>query len=128
MNEVVQLVRRVAVSEVSTVLLQGETGVGKDVIASLLHETSPRAPFGFVAVNCAAIPENLLESELFGHERGAFTDARSRKQGLMEVAARGTLFLDEISQMPARLQAKLLRVLEARCFRRVGGVVDIATD
>ena len=128
MLDVLALARRVAASEVTTVLLQGETGTGKEVIAALLHEESPRASCRFVPVNCAAIPEELLESELFGHEPGAFTDARSRKQGLLEQADHGTLFLDEISQMSPRLQSKLLRVLETQCFRRVGGTVDIETD
>ena len=128
MSQVLKLVRRVARSEVTTVLLQGETGVGKDMMATLLHEGSPRAAHRFVAVNCAAIPEMLLESELFGHERGAFTDARCKKPGLLEVSQGGSIFLDEISQIPARLQAKLLRVMEARCFRRVGGIEDLETD
>jgi len=125
MCHVLELVRRLAASEVRTVLLQGETGVGKDVIANVLHQSSPRRGMRFVAVNCAAIPETLCESELFGYERGAFTDARTSKSGLLEVADRGTVFLDEIGQIPHWLQGKLLRVLEGGSFRRVGGLSDL---
>ena len=125
MCHVLELVRRLAASEVRTVLLQGETGVGKDVIANVLHRSSPRRGMRFVAVNCAAIPETLCESELFGYERGAFTDARTSKSGLLEVADRGTVFLDEIGQIPHWLQGKLLRVLEGGSFRRVGGLSDL---
>jgi two-component system response regulator AtoC len=125
MRHVLELVRRLAASEVRTVLLQGETGVGKDVIANVLHKRSPRRGMRFVAVNCAAIPETLCESELFGFERGAFTDARVSKSGLLEVADRGTVFLDEIGQIPHWLQGKLLRVLEGGSFRRVGGLSDL---
>ena len=125
MCHVLELVRRLAASEVRTVLLQGETGVGKDVIANVLHQNSPRRGARFVAVNCAAIPETLCESELFGYERGAFTDARISKPGLLEAADRGTLFLDEIGQIPHWLQGKLLRVLEGGSFRRVGGLLDV---
>jgi transcriptional regulator with PAS, ATPase and Fis domain len=125
MCHVLELVRRLAASEVRTVLLQGETGVGKDVIANLLHQSSPRRGMRFVALNCAAIPETLCESELFGYERGAFTDARTTKSGLLEVSDRGTLFLDEIGQIPLWLQGKLLRVLEGGSFRRVGGLADL---
>jgi transcriptional regulator with PAS, ATPase and Fis domain len=125
MRQVLDLIRRLAASEVRTVLLQGETGVGKDVIANVLHQGSPRCGMRFVAVNCAAIPETLCESELFGYERGAFTDARISKPGLLEAADRGSLFLDEIGQIPHWLQGKLLRVLEGGSFRRVGGLVDL---
>jgi two-component system response regulator AtoC len=125
MRQVLDLVRRLAASEARTVLLQGETGVGKDVIANILHNSSPRHSMRFVAVNCAAIPETLFESELFGYERGAFTDARTSKAGLLELADHGTLFLDEIGQIPHWLQGKLLRVLEGGSFRRVGGLVDL---
>jgi two-component system, NtrC family, response regulator AtoC len=125
MCRVLEFVRRLAASEVRTVLLQGETGVGKDVIANVLHNSSPRHGMRFVALNCAAIPENLVESELFGYERGAFTDARTSKAGLLEMADHGTLFLDEIGQIPHWLQGKLLRVLEGASFRRVGGLTDI---
>jgi transcriptional regulator with PAS, ATPase and Fis domain len=125
MCNVLDLARRLAASEVRTVLLQGETGVGKDVVANVLHQSSPRRAMRFVALNCAAIPETLCESELFGYERGAFTDARTSKSGLLEVADRGTMFLDEIGQIPHWLQGKLLRVLEGGSFRRVGGLSDL---
>jgi transcriptional regulator with PAS, ATPase and Fis domain len=125
MCRVMDLIRRLAASEVRTVLLQGETGVGKDVIANVLHHSSPRCGMRLVAVNCAAIPETLCESELFGYERGAFTDARISKPGLLEAADRGTVFLDEIGQIPHWLQGKLLRVLEGGSFRHVGGLSDL---
>ena len=125
MCNVLDLVRRLAASEVRTVLLQGETGVGKDVVANVLHLSSPRRGMRLVTLNCAAIPETLCESELFGYERGAFTDARTSKLGLLEVADRGTMFLDEIGQIPHWLQGKLLRVLEGGSFRRVGGLSDL---
>jgi DNA-binding NtrC family response regulator len=121
-------VRRVAHSGASTVLIRGESGAGKDVIAKSIHYESERARFPFVNVTCTAIPENLLESELFGHERGAFTDARQMKKGLFELAKGGTVFLDEIGDMPPVLQAKLLRFLEERHFRRIGGTEDISVD
>ena len=111
-----------------TVLLQGETGTGKELFARAIHYNGPRAKQPFVDVNCTAIPENLLESELFGHEAGAFTDARSAKPGLFELADGGTLFLDEIGHLPLALQGKLLRVLEERTLRRVGGTKTIPFD
>lgn len=120
-----KILRRVAESKADTVLVHGESGSGKELAARAIHEWSNRSSSPFVEVNCASIPESLLESELFGHERGAFTDAKERKLGLFEVAAGGTVFLDEIGEMPAKLQAKLLRVLEYRRFRRVGGTKDI---
>ena len=125
MCHVLGLAQRFAASGVRTVLLQGETGVGKDVVANVLHQSSARRGMRFVALNCAAIPETLCESELFGYERGAFTDARTSKQGLLEAADRGTMFLDEIGQIPHWLQGKLLRVLEGGSFRRVGGLTDL---
>lgn len=128
MQTLLAFVRKVAGSEASAVLIQGESGVGKDLIARVLHEESPRREFPFVAVNCSAIPEQLLEAEILGHERGAFTDAKTMKRGLMETAHRGTLFLDEIGEMPMLLQSKLLRLLEDQTFRRVGGVKDIRVD
>jgi transcriptional regulator with PAS, ATPase and Fis domain len=121
-------VRRVASSEATTILLEGENGTGKDLIAKTLHYQSIRQAEPFIAINCAAIPETLLESELFGYEKGAFTDARSQKRGIFELADKGTLFLDEIGEIPLMLQAKLLRVLEEQSFRRLGGLKDIQLD
>nr|WP_295974859.1 sigma 54-interacting transcriptional regulator [uncultured Bacillus sp.] len=112
----------------SKVLLYGESGTGKDVLSNYIHQRSKRKDASFVSVNCAAIPESLFESELFGHEKGAFTGASSTKQGLIEVANGGTLFLDEISEMPLELQAKLLRVLESHEFRRIGGTETFNAD
>src|ERR1700691_5748613 len=121
-REVSQQIQRVAATE-STVLLLGESGTGKELFARAVHHLSPRREQAFVALNCAAIPESLVENELFGHERGAFTGAGSRKIGKIELAHRGTLFLDEIGELPLATQAKLLRVLEERCFERVGGTM-----
>jgi len=128
MRDVLNFVRRVAVSEATTIMLEGENGTGKDLIAKTLHYQSLRQAEPFIAINCAAIPETLLESELFGYEKGAFTDARAQKRGIFELADKGTLFLDEIGEMPLALQAKLLRVLEEQCFRRLGGLKDINLD
>jgi two-component system response regulator AtoC len=125
MRDTISLARRVAQSEVSCVLLQGESGAGKDCLAKAVHHASPRAQNPFVAINCAALPSNLIESELFGHEKGAFTDAKTRKEGLLEQADGGTILLDEISELDINLQAKLLRVLEEGTFRRVGGLKDV---
>jgi DNA-binding NtrC family response regulator len=112
----------------ATVLLEGESGTGKELFARALHVLSPRADGPFVAINCAAIPETLLETELFGHEKGAFTGAGSRKPGKFELAHRGTLFLDEIGDMPLSLQAKILRALEEKRFERVGGTAPLQVD
>ncbi len=128
MRELLSFVRRVAASEASTILLEGENGTGKDLIAKAIHYQSLRQAEPFIAINCAAMPETLLESELFGYEKGAFTDARQQKKGLFEVADHGTLFLDEIGEIPLTLQAKLLRALEERTFRRLGGLKDITLD
>jgi len=128
MREVMNFVRRVAASEATTILLEGENGTGKDLIAKTLHYQSLRQAEPFIAINCAAIPETLLESELFGYEKGAFTDARAQKRGIFELADKGTLFLDEIGEIPLMLQAKLLRVLEEQSFRRLGGLKDIQLD
>jgi DNA-binding NtrC family response regulator len=128
MNEVRALLARVAASPASTVLLTGETGTGKDLAARAIHYHSDRAARPFVNITCSALPEQLLESELFGHERGAFTDARQQKRGLFETADGGTVFLDEIGEMTLGLQSKLLRFLEERTFKRVGGLTDIRLD
>ena len=128
MHGVYDLVRRISVSDSSTVLIQGESGVGKDVVANLIHQNSPRADHALLEINCASLPESLLESELFGHEKGAFTDAISEKVGLLQLANKGTLFLDEIGEMSLPVQVKLLRVLEKMSFRRVGGIKDIKVD
>jgi two-component system response regulator AtoC len=127
-TEMMRFVRKVAASEASTILVQGESGTGKDLIAKVLHYESSRRDGPLVAINCSAIPETLIEAELFGHEKGAFTDAKAMKKGLFEVANDGTLFLDEIGELSPFLQAKLLRVLEDQVIRRVGGVRDIHTD
>src|SRR5690242_4708997 len=128
MRDVLNFARRVASSEATTILLEGESGTGKDLIAKTLHYQSMRQAEPFIAINCAAIPETLLESELFGYEKGAFTDARAQKRGIFELADKGTLFLDEIGEMPVSVQAKLLRVLEDQSFRRLGGLKDINLD
>lgn len=127
-REMLALAQKVAASEVSSVLLQGESGTGKDLVVKAIHYQSTRAAEPFVAINCAALPGTLIESELFGYEKGAFTDAKSRKEGLFEQAEGGTLFLDEIGELELSLQAKLLRVLEEGCFRRVGGLKDLPLD
>lgn len=127
-RSMLSMAHKVAESEVSSVLLQGESGTGKDLVAKAIHYASRRAEAPFVAINCAALPANLIESELFGYEKGAFTDAKSRKEGLFEQAEGGTLFLDEIGEIELGLQAKLLRVLEEGAFRRVGGLKDIPLD
>jgi DNA-binding NtrC family response regulator len=128
MRHVLELAATVARSDTATVLLLGESGVGKDLLARHIHQSGPRSEHLFLDVNCAALPEALLESELFGYERGAFTDAKSQKRGLLEVAAGGTVHLDEIADAPLSVQVKLLKVLEQRTFRRLGGVRDIAVD
>jgi DNA-binding NtrC family response regulator len=127
MKETGQIVQRVAAAD-STVLLLGESGTGKELFARAVHHLSPRRQQAFVALNCAAIPEGLVENELFGHERGAYTGAGARKLGKMELAHRGTVFLDEIAELPLPLQSKLLRVLEDKRFERVGGTAPIEVD
>lgn len=127
MRRIAKLVSKVAQGK-ATVLLQGESGTGKEVVAHAIHRQGPRADKPFTVVNCAAIPEDLLESELFGFEEGAFTGATRRKKGLLEVADEGTLFLDEIGEMAPKMQAKILRVLETRMLRRVGGTSDVKVD
>ena len=125
MESAKDLARRVAASEVGSILLDGETGTGKDLFARAIHFASERTRAPYLAINCAALPATLIESELFGYEKGAFTDAKARKEGLFEQAHGGTIFLDEIGEMELALQAKLLRVLEEGAFRRVGGLKDI---
>ena len=127
-QEVVSLARKVCASGATTLLIQGESGTGKDVPAKAVHYESARADEAFMEITCTAMPETLLESELFGHERGAFTDAKAQKKGLLELAHGGTIFFDEIGDMTPALQARLLRVLEERLFRRVGGIKDISVD
>jgi PAS domain S-box-containing protein len=128
MKRLLSFTLRVAKSEASTVLIEGESGTGKDLMAQFLHYSSNRRAGPFIALNCSAIPEALLESELFGREPGAYTDARSQKKGLLEVAHGGTLFLDEIGDLSPGVQSKFLRVLEQQSFRRLGGVQDIIVD
>lgn len=127
MLAVCRMIEKVAPTDVTTLLL-GESGTGKELLARALHRLSPRAEGNFVAINCAAIPENLLESELFGHEKGAFTGAHKQTMGKVEVASGGTLFLDEIGDMPMALQAKMLRFLQERVIERVGGRKEIPVD
>lgn len=128
MREIAAQVRQVAAYPDTTILLQGESGTGKDVVARAIHTLSRRASYPFVDINCAAIPDTLLETELFGVEAGAFTDAKTSRDGYILRADGGTLFLDEIGSMPLTLQAKLLRVLETHSFRRVGGTREIHAD
>src|SRR5580700_782944 len=128
MTELMNFVRKVAASEATTVLIQGESGTGKDLFAKAIHYESTRQEKPFVAINCSAIPETLMEAELFGHEKGAFTDAKTMKKGLFEAADGGTLFLDEIGELSPLLQAKLLRVLEDQVIRRIGGLKDMQVD
>jgi DNA-binding NtrC family response regulator len=127
MRKIYQVVEQAAPTGAS-VLITGESGTGKELIAQTIHQLSPRATFPFIAINCAAIPETLLESEIFGHEKGAFTGAADRRQGCFELADRGTLFLDEIGEMTPATQVKLLRVLQERKFRRLGGRVEQSVD
>ncbi len=127
MRQIYTVIEQVASSAVS-VLITGESGTGKEVVAQSIHQLSPRASRPFVAINCSAIPESLMESELFGHERGAFTGAIARREGCFELANTGTLFLDEIAEMPVMLQAKLLRVLEDRKVRRLGSPKEVPVD
>ncbi len=127
-QEVRRLIKRVAESPARAVLVYGETGTGKGLVARMLHEQSPRARKGFIDINCSAIPENLVESELFGHEKGAFTGALARKTGLIEAADGGTVFLDELRELDHVVQAKLLTLLDSQRFRPIGGVRDVEVD
>jgi DNA-binding NtrC family response regulator len=126
--DVLHLIKRLAQAGASTLLVQGESGTGKDLVSRALHYESSRRDKPFFALNCAAIPETLIETELFGHEKGAFTDAKNMKKGVFEMADGGTVFLDEISEMHLNMQSKFLRVLEDQSFRRVGGVKDLSVD
>jgi len=128
MGDVLDLVRKVGASQATTVLLEGESGTGKNVVAKAIHYGSPRAERPFVTITCSALTETLLESELFGHERGAFTEAKMQKKGLLEIADGGTAFLDEIGEMGMAMQSKLLRFLEEKTFKRVGGTRDIEVE
>jgi two-component system response regulator AtoC len=128
MQEVLDLIEKICRSRATTVLLEGDSGTGKNVVAKAIHHGSPRADQPFINITCSALTETLLESELFGHERGAFTDAKSKKKGLLEVADGGTVFLDEIGEMGTAMQVKLLRFLEEKTFKRVGGTRDILVD
>ncbi len=127
MQKIIQLISQVAGTK-ATVLIQGESGTGKEIVARAIHYQSDRSSKPFVVINCAAIPGNLLESELFGYEKGAFTGAIKTKKGRLELADQGTLFLDEIGEMPRELQVKILRVLEEQKFQRVGGTEDVEVD
>lgn len=128
MQQIMEMINKIAESEASIILLQGESGTGKDILAQAIHHLSRRKHAPYLAINCSAIPENLMESELFGYEKGAFTDAKQQKKGLVELSDEGTLFLDEISTLNLNLQAKLLRFLETRSFKRVGGLKDVEVD
>ena len=128
MRNVFKMVKRIAQSDASIILIHGESGTGKDVIARAIHCHSPMSENPFVEINCTSLPENLIESELFGHEKSAFTDAKAMKRGLFELADGGTIFLDEIGDMSMSTQAKLLRVVEGKAFKRVGGLTDINVD
>jgi transcriptional regulator with PAS, ATPase and Fis domain len=126
--EVIQLFQKLSDTDPKTILITGESGTGKGLAAKILHLNGVRAEKPFIELNCAAIPETLLESELFGFEAGAFTDAKKMKKGIFELADRGTIFLDEIGDMSLSLQAKLVKVIEERVFRRIGGTRDITVD
>ncbi|MBA4372423.1 MAG: DNA-binding response regulator [Thermodesulfovibrio sp.] len=128
MLKIFDLTRKVAKSDATTILLQGESGTGKDLIAKVVHYESSRAERPFMDINCTALPESLIESELFGHEKGAFTDAKQMKKGLFELSEGGTVFLDEIADIKLSTQAKLLKVIENKTFKRIGGIKDISVD
>jgi DNA-binding NtrC family response regulator len=128
MNDIRNLISIVSETPRTSVLIQGESGTGKELVANAIHYSSSRMDQPFIKINCSAIPDNLLESELFGHEKGAFTDAKVMKKGLFELANGGTIFLDEISSMKFSLQPKILRVIESQMFKRIGGVTDIKID
>ncbi len=127
-KEVFRLISRVSKSDASTVLLQGESGTGKDLVAKIIHYQSARADKPFMEINCTALPDTLVESELFGYEKGAFTDAKTMKKGLFELADGGTIYLDEIGEMTQGTQSKLLKIIENKSFKRIGGTKDIEVD
>ncbi|MFQ5883438.1 MAG: sigma-54-dependent transcriptional regulator, partial [Candidatus Methylomirabilales bacterium] len=127
-GEVLDLVKRIAQSDATTVLIEGESGTGKELVAKAIHAQSARAKKPFMTINCTALPDTLVESELFGHEKGAFTDAKFPKKGLLELADGGTVLLDEVGDMHPPTQAKLLRVMEEKSFKRLGGTRDIHVD
>lgn len=128
MLNVFTMIKKVALSDAATVIVQGESGTGKDLLAKVIHYQSSRSERPFMEINCTALPETLIESELFGFEKGAFTDAKTMKKGLFELSDRGTIFLDEIGDMKLATQAKLLKVIENKTFKRIGGVRDIEVD
>jgi DNA-binding NtrC family response regulator len=128
MKEVFEMIHKVAMSDATTILIQGESGTGKDLVARVIHYQSKRASKPFLEINCTALPDTLIESELFGYEKGAFTDAKTLKKGLFELANGGSIFLDEIGDMKLHTQAKLLKVIETKTFKRVGGVKDIKVN
>jgi DNA-binding NtrC family response regulator len=128
MQDLMGVVENLARSNTTTVLIEGESGTGKELVANMIHKMSPRKDQPLMEINCASLPEQLLESELFGHEKGAFTDAKSQKRGLLELADKGTVFLDEVGEMSLTIQVKLLRVMERMTFKRVGGTRDIQVD
>lgn len=127
-KKVIELAKKIASSDATTILLQGESGTGKDFLAKVIHYQSRRADKPFLEINCTALPESLIESELFGYEKGAFTDAKTAKKGLFELADGGTIYLDEIGDMKLSTQAKLLKIIENKTFKRIGGVKDITVD
>ncbi|HDO36874.1 MAG TPA: sigma-54-dependent Fis family transcriptional regulator, partial [Nitrospirae bacterium] len=127
-KKIFQIIQKVAQSDASTVLIQGESGTGKDLVARVIHFQGKRADMPFMEVNCTAMPESLIESELFGFEKGAFTDAKAQKKGLFELSDGGSIFLDEIGDMRLNTQAKLLKVIESKTFKRLGGVKDVNVD
>lgn len=128
MQKIFEIIKKIAKSDATTIMLQGESGTGKDLVAKVIHYQSRRSDKPFMEINCTALPETLIESELFGHEKGAFTDAKAMKKGLFELADGGTIYLDEIGDMKHSTQAKLLKIIESKMFKRIGGVKDITVD
>lgn len=128
MQKIFEIIKKIAKSDATTIMLQGESGTGKDLVAKVIHYQSRRSDRPFMEINCTALPETLIESELFGHEKGAFTDAKAMKKGLFELADGGSIYLDEIGDMKPSTQAKLLKIIESKMFKRIGGVKDITVD